>query len=74
MKRQIRNRKIAVKFETLRNLSVGALTAARGGRVNSLTGCEPCHPSDGLPGHCWSNICSGAESCDPATCTISTSG
>lgn len=63
-----------LKSETLRILSAKHLAIAHGGRVNSLTGCEPCHPSDGLPGHCASDTCSGAESCDPATCTISTSG
>lgn len=64
--------KLALRTETIRTLETSQLSVANGGQAYSeLTPCWACQPSD-RPDHCASYQCSGAISCDAATCTLVT--
>jgi hypothetical protein len=71
-----RTAKLQLNRETIRTLGDASLRNVRGAQVpnSGLTVCEACSPSDAMPQHCATYICSGQQSCDPVACTISTSG
>jgi hypothetical protein len=67
MKKQ--NRKISLNRDTIRTLSRTSLAGVAGGEINLSY--QPGCLSTSYHG----TVCnSGQESCDPATCTVSTSG